>query len=142
MRMIETHPNPAEAWSDADQQITPQALGQILSQIVVRSHDTDLSGSVELEYLRQQMDSMDAEIIDLMARRMDLSGEIGLVKQICNMTAYQPARWREIVETRGERGTIHGLTKEFIVELYEKIHHESIRIQLSVLESAAKEIKK
>lgn len=141
--MIETHPNPDAAWSDAAQQITPAQLEVILGRLVVRQeHTHDMSGQEQLENLRQLMDSLDAEIIDLVARRMELSGEIGMVKQLCNMTAYQPARWREIVETRGERGTIHGLTKEFIVELYEKIHHESIRIQLSVLESAAKEIKK
>ena len=51
------------------------------------------------------------------------------------MTVYQPARWREIVDTRSARGITQGLTAEFITELYEKIHHESIRIQLGLLES-------
>lgn len=140
--MIETHPNPAEAWSDADQQITPQALGQILSQIVVRSHDIDLSGSVELEYLRQQMDSMDAEIIDLIARRMELSEKIGLVKKLANIAAYLPERWNEIVETRGARAEKLEMDKEFIIALYEKIHHESIKRQLEVLSDTMKEVKK
>lgn len=141
--MIETHHQPDEAWSDAAQQVTPAQLQQILSGLVVRQeHTHDMSGQEQLEYLRQLMDSTDAEIIDLVARRMELSGQMGAVKKLCNMTAYQPARWREIVETRSDRGSIHGLTREFIVELYEKIHHESIRIQLSVLEEAAKELKK
>jgi chorismate mutase len=77
---------------------------------------------------------MDAEIIDLVARRMELSSKIGAVKNNCNMTVYQPVRWREIVETRGERGLAQGLTKEFVVDLYEKIHHESIRLQLAILD--------
>jgi chorismate mutase len=101
-----------------------------------------MSGLTQLEYLRQLMDSLDAEIIDLLAKRMELSGQMGEVKRSCNMTAFQPARWREIVETRGERAEIHNLSKEFIVDLYEKIHHESIKKQLSVLERIAKEIKK
>lgn len=141
--MIETHPSPDAAWSDAAQQVTPAELKTILAGLIVRQEYThDMSGQEQLEYLRQLMDSLDAEIIDLVARRMELSGEIGAVKKLCNMTAYQPSRWREIVETRGDRGSAHGLTKDFIVELYEKIHHESIRIQLSVLENATKEIKK
>lgn len=133
--MIETHPTPDAALSDAAQQVTPAQLAEILTGLIVRDeHTHDMSGQEQLEYLRQLMDTLDAEIVDLIARRMELSAQVGAVKQLCNMTAYQPARWREIVETRGARGLAQGLTQEFITELYERIHHESIRIQLSVLE--------
>lgn len=141
--MIETHPRPDEAWSDAAQQVTPQRLKEILAGLVIREEFTqDMSGLMQLEYLRQLMDSLDAEIIDLLGRRMELSEQMGLVKRDCNLTAYQPARWREIVETRGERAEAHLLSKEFIVKLYEQIHHESIRRQLAILENIEKEIKK
>lgn len=141
--MIETHPRPTEAWTDAAQQVTPQRLKVILDELIVREEFTsDMSGQVQLEYLRQLMDSLDAEIIDLIAKRMELSERMGVVKKECNMTAYQPARWREIVETRSERAESHLLSREFIVELYAKIHDESIRKQLSVLEAMQKEIKK
>ncbi len=137
--MIEVHPRPDEAWSDAAQQVTPQQLKELLANLVVREEFTqDMSGLMQLEYLRQIMDSIDSEIIDLLAKRMELSEKMGEVKRDCNMTAYQPARWREIVETRGERAQLHLLSKEFIVELYEKIHHESIRKQLAVLEDKSK----
>lgn len=137
--MIETHPRPDEAWSDAAQQVTPQKLQEILAGLVVRDEFTsDMSALMQLEYLRQLMDNLDAEIIDLLAKRMELSGKMGEVKRACNMTAYQPGRWREIVETRGERAQLHLLPKEFILELYEKIHHESIRQQLAILEDNSK----
>lgn len=133
--MIETHPHPDAALSDAAQQITPARLAEILAGLIVRGeHTHNMSGMEQLEYLRQLMDTLDAEIVDLIARRMELSSQIGTVKRDCHMTVYQPARWREIVETRGARGLSHGLSAEFITELYEKIHHESIRIQLGVLE--------
>lgn len=141
--MIETHPHPAEAWSDAAQQVTPAKLQEILATLIIREEFTqDMSALMQLEYLRQLMDNIDAEIIDLVAKRMELSLQMGDVKRSCNMTAYQPARWREIVETRSARAEMHGVDKDFVVELYEKIHHESIRRQLSVLESSNKEIKK
>jgi len=137
--MIETHPNPDAAWSDAAQQVTPAMLKIILAGLIVREENThDMSGLEQLEYLRQLMDSMDAEIVDLVARRMELSEQIGAVKKMCNMTVFQPVRWSEIVDTRGDRGVQQGLTKEFVAELYEKIHHESIRIQLAVMESTEK----
>jgi len=141
--MIETHPRPDEALSDVKQQITPAQLKVIIDEIIVRKEFTeDMSSIVQLEYLRQLMDSLDAEIIDLLAKRMELSERMGSVKKDCNMTAFQPARWREIVETRGERAQSHLLSKEFIVSLYETIHHESIRKQLAILQDADKEIKK
>lgn len=140
--MIETHPNPPEAWSDAAQQITPDRLKEILSQLVIRQqHTTDAGIGLTLEQLRQQMDSLDAEIIDLIARRMELSERIGEVKKACNMTAYQPERWRDIVDTRSARGAKHKLSKEFIVSLYEKIHDESIKKQLEVLQALMNEVK-
>lgn len=141
--MIETHPRPDEAWSDAAQQVTPQQLQTILEALVVRDEFTnDMSGLTQLEYLRQLMDSIDAEVIDLLAKRMELSERMAEVKQACNMTAYQPGRWREIVETRSAMGTAHHLPEEFIVALYEKIHHESIRKQLSILEGTNRKINK
>jgi len=141
--MIETHPHPDEAWSDAAQQITPEQLKTILAALVIREEFTeDMSKSMELEYLRQLMDSVDAEIIDLLSRRMELSERMGIVKKASNMTAYQPGRWREIVETRGDRADGLLLSKDFIIELYEKIHHESIRKQLAILQEQEKEIKK
>jgi chorismate mutase len=139
--MIETHPDPANAWSDAAQQVTPAQLREILAGLVVREETThDMSGQEQLEYLRQLMDTLDAEIVDLVARRMELSSKIGAVKKGCNMTVFQPARWSEIVETRGARGAMHGLSPAFITELYERIHHESIRLQLAVMaDQAAKD---
>lgn len=140
--MIETHPQPEQALSDAAQQITPEALGELLSELIVRnSKDTNISHTTALEHLRQHMDTIDAEIIDLVARRMELSEKIGHVKKDCNMPAYQPERWREIVETRSAEGEAAGLAKEFIIELYEKIHHYSINRQLEILQGIIKQVK-
>ncbi len=140
--MIETHPNPPQAWSDAAQQVTPARLKEILEQLIIRQqHTSDISKGLTLEQLRQQMDSLDAEIIDLIARRMELSERMGEVKKACNMTAYQPERWREIVATRGARAAKHNLSQEFIVSLYEKIHDESIKKQLEILQALLNEVK-
>lgn len=140
--MIETHPHPDEAWSDAAQQVTPQMLGEILSGLIIRDEFTsDMSGQVQLEYLRQLMDNLDAEIIDLLAKRLELSEQVADVKKTCNMTAFQPGRWRDMVEAISKRAETRQLPKEFIVELYEKIHHESIRKQLAVLERKDEKIK-
>ena len=140
--MIETHPDPDHALSDAAQQVTPDALKAILKRLIVRCESTeDMKTSMELEHFRQVMDSIDGDIIDLIARRMEISEQIGNIKKASNMTAYQPDRWREIVETRGEQADKMKLSREFIVALYEKIHHESIRMQLEILQGVGKQVK-
>lgn len=58
------------------------------------------------------------------------------------MTAYQPDRWREIVATRSSQAGIKMLSEEFILALYEKIHDESIRRQLEILQGTTNEVKK
>jgi chorismate mutase len=140
--MIETHPRPEEAWSDASQQVTPAALQETLTHLVIRTQSAlDNTNSMTLEYLRQLMDSLDAEIIDLLARRMELSERIGAIKKEFNMTAYQPERWREIVDTRGDRAEKRQLSRDFIIALYEKIHDESIKKQLEILQGILNEVK-
>ncbi|MBS1774516.1 MAG: bifunctional 3-deoxy-7-phosphoheptulonate synthase/chorismate mutase type II [Bacteroidetes bacterium] len=140
--MIETHPNPTEALSDAAQQVTPGTLQSILNNLVIRNQSMpDNNMGMTLENLRQLMDSLDAEIIDLLARRMELSERIGAIKKDFNMTAYQPERWREIVDTRGERAEKLHLSRDFIVSLYEKIHDESIKKQLEILQGILNEVK-
>ena len=110
-----------------------------MANIIIRKQFTaDMSKSSELEYLRQLMDSVDAEIVDLLARRMELSERMGGIKKDCNMTVYNPDRWREIVETRSAQATKLNLPADFILALYEKIHHQSIKKQLQVLEAKDK----
>lgn len=141
--MIETHIHPDEAWTDARQQITPAQLGELLNRLVIRQEFThDMGAQVQLEYLRQQMDAVDVEIIDLLAKRMELSEKVGEIKKAANMTVYQPARWREIIDTVTSRCDITGLDKDMVVALYEKIHHESIRRQLQILGTLNTETRK
>lgn len=132
--MIETHPDPDTALSDAQQQLKPEVLRALLAQLVIR-HTRPETHSAELEYLRQFMDSLDAEIIELIARRTELSRQMGYVKKALDMTAYQPERWREIVETRSRHAMAKNLEADFIISIFQKIHDESIRLQLGILEA-------
>lgn len=131
--MIETHLRPSEALSDAAQQVTPDILHKIYHSLVIRKEHPDTADNDELEYLRSVMDGIDTEIIDLLGRRMELSLRIGNVKKAIGMTAYQPERWREIVATRGSRAKDVNLDVDFIVALWEKIHHHSVKQQLAIL---------
>lgn len=134
--MVETHPNPNEALSDAQQQITPEKLYDIVSGLVLKS--TSIGDSVfinTLEELRAQIDKIDEDIVNAISSRLALTREIGSYKKENNVTVFQLDRWKEIVATRSAAGENLGLERDFIHKLYEAIHSESIRIQTEMVES-------
>lgn len=132
--MVETHPVPDEAWSDAQQQITPDSFKQILEQLIVRQVSVLEDGfSQSLDSLREQINSIDNELIKLIAERMDIASEIGLFKKDHNITILQPERWKEIKDLQTETAGEFGLSAKFIVKYLEAIHQESIRHQTAVM---------
>ncbi|MEX2589730.1 MAG: bifunctional 3-deoxy-7-phosphoheptulonate synthase/chorismate mutase type II, partial [Chitinophagales bacterium] len=99
--MLETHPNPAKAWSDPEQQVTPRQLNEMLGKLVIRQQATDISAAKnELEKLRANIDRIDYLTLDLLAERMDVARKIGAYKKENNITILAPERWDEIIKTR------------------------------------------
>ncbi|WP_316934525.1 chorismate mutase [Rufibacter tibetensis] len=137
--MIETHLNPLTALSDAGQQITPQTFNEIIARLQVRSMP-DAAFISRTEELRQKIDRADQEIIEALARRMQLVEKIGQDKKENNIALFQPDRWKSIFESRKTWALELHVNPEFAAELYELIHLESIRIQSEIVgESKEKE---
>lgn len=131
--MIEAHPDPHKALSDARQQITFEALQQLISHLrVAAPHSENTLFLSQLEKLREQIDHIDRELIETLASRMRLAEKIGEYKKDNNVTVFQAARWKQIMETRPEWGQQVSLSADFIRELYRIIHDESIRIQTHI----------
>jgi chorismate mutase len=128
--MIETHIDPQNAWSDAAQQLTPSDLNLLLSQVQVRKEafDDDFYTN-KLRQMREQIDLIDQEIVNHLAKRTELIRQIGTYKQENNVAIFQPKRWNEIKQTRPEWGKAQKLESDFILMLYKLIHDESIRLQ-------------
>ncbi|MFM7671169.1 MAG: chorismate mutase [Bacteroidota bacterium] len=134
--MIESHPDPDQAWSDAKQQVTPQRLLEMLFQIRWRLEDVNSdSFHSALEALRQQINQFDNEMIQLLGRRMKVAEEIGLYKKENNITILQAGRWQEIVDRACAQGELVGLSREFITRYLEAVHMESINRQKRILDS-------
>lgn len=132
--MIETHIDPTNAKSDAQQQITPTQLKKLLSELVFRSA---ISGNVEfsnrLEQLRKRIDKIDLDIIDILAARMQLVEEIGLYKKENNVTILQLERWNKVMKNILAQSESLGIDTEFSKKLYQLVHEESIRIQTEIM---------
>ena len=131
--MIECHINPDEALTDAMQQITPDELKQLLTNLIFRSKK---SGNVErdLAGLRGEIDDIDSELLQLLARRMEVSAQIGEYKKHHNVTVVQMDRWKKILDDHVATGLDLGLSPELIIEVFEAVHQASIERQSRILE--------
>lgn len=128
--IIESHCNPDAAWSDAKQQVTPDVLDFILDKLVIRK----ITESTEsLDTLRHQIDEIDNALIEMLAKRMRISREIGQYKKEHDMTVVQTNRYTEILYKRGAQGVLCGMSADFIKAVFENIHEESVRQQMDVL---------
>ncbi len=132
--MIESHIDPDNAWSDAKQQVTPEVLAEMLDAIIWRKEDV---GSEEvhaaLEKLRQQINHLDDEMMQLLSQRMKLAEKIGQYKKENDITILQTNRWNEILERAFARGEKTGLSKEFITRYFDAVHMESINHQNKIM---------
>ena len=128
--IVESHCSPDDAWSDAKQQVTPEILDYILSLLVVRDEHYSTEG---LHQLRGQIDELDNQLMDLLAKRMRVCREIGTYKKEHNMTIVQTNRYNEILDKRGAQASLCGMSPEFAAQIFEHIHEESVRQQLEIL---------
>jgi len=132
--MIEVHPDPKNALSDKEQQLLPLELKELLNSLILRQQSVDDVIFLNLlEELRHRIDKIDEDILNMMAERMSVAREIGQYKRENNMTILQVERWNEILRTRQKSGMQKDLTREFIIQLFEKIHSESIHHQTRVM---------
>jgi len=132
--MIEVHRNPSLALSDATQQITPSQLDMMLNELVFRSPSSPNSDFVDmLERLRHKIDSIDQQMIDLLAQRMRIVEEMGEYKKNNDVSVFQLRRWEDILKSRIDFGKRLGLDEEYIKNLLQLVHKESIKKQADIL---------
>ena len=134
--MIESHIDPDNAWSDAKQQITPETLVDMLNDLVWRRENTTEQVFITaLASLREQINQMDDELLDLLGQRMKIADKIGAYKKTNDITILQTNRWNEILERAFQKGDFLGLSKEFIIKYFDAVHLESINHQNKVMNS-------
>ena len=136
--MIEVHINPQQALSDAKQQLTPQQFQQLLSQLRFRSHDFGPEFIDQLEAYRQQIDSIDFQILELLAQRFEIVKKIGEYKNQHNIPIFQLNRWKKIIKSRKKFAKKLGLSHNFIENFINFIHQESINIQTKINNNGTK----
>jgi chorismate mutase len=134
--IVESHIDPDNAWSDAKQQITPEKLGEMIGNIRWRKEDASSEEyHAALEKLRQQINNLDDELMQILSQRMKVAENIGKYKRDNNITILQTNRWNSILERAFAKGEKLGLSKEFVTRYFDAVHMESINHQNKIMNS-------
>jgi chorismate mutase len=128
--MIESHCDPDCAWSDKNQQVTPDILKIILGSLVVRNTEQTTES---LETLRQQIDKIDTEMLELFGKRMEVAREIGQYKKEHSMPVVQESRYDGLIKSRVAAAVNMGMSADFMKTVLQAVHEESVRQQVEIL---------
>lgn len=132
--IIESHIDPDNAWSDAKQQVTPERLGEMISSIIWRKEDISSEElHAAMEKMRQQINQLDDELLQLLGQRMKVADKIGQYKKDNNITILQTNRWNAILDRAFAKGDKLGLSREFITKYFDAVHMESINHQNKIM---------
>lgn len=132
--MIESHINPSVALSDAQQQLTPAALKELLARLIYRQTTSQNPECIDkLEQFRNMIDEIDDEILNILKKRMTVIEQIGEYKKVQGVTVFQVNRWKEILETRPLWAEKIGLPAVITEKICQVLHEESIRIQTELM---------
>lgn len=128
--MVEVHPNPPEALSDAAQQLTPAQFISMIGTLELPSEQSDSSVFINrMSELREGVDELDSQMLELIGQRMQIVREMGHLKTEQKVSTLQPHRWQEILDDRVKRGAGLDLSEDFVLQVMQSIHEEAIRQQ-------------
>ncbi len=137
--IIETHPDPDKAWSDASQQVTPSTLASIISSLSLKKENSlDKSYTNQLNDLRDQIDRLDNELLHTLKMRQDVVEKIAKAKIEQNVTALQKGRFEQLMKERMDAGVKLGLNQDFIKDIFDSIHEQSVQTQTNLFEKNKK----
>lgn len=83
----------------------------------------------QLNQLRQEIDSLDTQLISLLSRRVNVAIQIGRLKHRHQINPLDSKRWKQVLVSRIALGESVGLPESFIVAIFDCIHHHSLSVQ-------------
>lgn len=90
--------------------------------------DTD-DNTQKLADIRELLDSVDAEILQLLKHRSLLVDEVIAVKKDSKQTPHQPERFERMMQQLHELAQQEGVEQQLVDEIWNAIHHSSMRQQ-------------
>lgn len=100
----------------------------------------DSTDTLQLSALRAKIDSLDNQLIKILAERMKVCQAVGEYKKRHHVAVVQRNRFEEIMERLCKQGQAEGLTESFVKEIMDDIHKESVRQQNELLDKIKEDV--
>lgn len=82
-----------------------------------------------IEYFRNQIDTIDEEIIYLLSRRFEIVKQIWKIKKENNIQSLQKNRWEKVINNIIDEAKDKWINPEFVKNVWEEIHKEALRLE-------------
>lgn len=92
-------------------------------------YDLEFMDKDLLKSLRNQIDTIDEEIIYLLSRRFEIVKQIGLIKKKNNIEILQSERWNSLMENLFQEALDKWVSKELVRDIWHLIHKESLNLE-------------
>ena len=106
--------------------ITTAAL---LGCCAAQAQSMPVNTKADFDAARVKIDSLDNQLIKTIGERERIVREIGIYKAKTHIPPLQAARFKQVVDKAKEAGKKEGLSPEFIEELMNAIHTESLKLE-------------
>ena len=127
--MIETHISPENALSDKEQQLTPDELSTLINTLNFKHKNFS---DQQIAQWRKLIDQCDYDLLNALAKRMEIARLIGEHKNRNNIAIVQNTRFNDIINDRKQHGEQMGLSSRFVENLMQLIHQEAVDQQIKL----------
>lgn len=85
-----------------------------------------------LKIFRDQIEEIDIEILNLFAKRFEISLSIGNLKKENNLPILDIDRFNTLLENLKQEGKRNNLDEDFVEDIWNRIHRESLSRQWEI----------
>ena len=89
-----------------------------------------------LTNFRNQIDQIDDQLIELLAKRFEVVKQVGIYKKETDTPSLQPGRWQEVLDKRTRKAEELSLNSEFVVEVWNRIHEHALELEKKIIFSS------
>ena len=82
-----------------------------------------------LEEYRKEIDTVDEELLTILAKRFEIVREIGKLKKEKNILPLDEKRWEEVIKKINSKAKKLNLSNDFIKNMYDEIHKVALMIE-------------
>jgi chorismate mutase / prephenate dehydrogenase len=83
----------------------------------------------DLDSLRLKIDAIDSQLVSLLAKRSQLTSQVGAYKSRTGLPIYVPSREAELLSKRREQASQEGVSPDLVEDLLRRIMRESYQTQ-------------